>query len=324
MDLILIDTSWLLLRSNYAFKNLHVELKNGDVLPSGHLYGVVKTLRQIRMAYPESKIVFCLDGHASRGKELDPAYKANRERGGYDPFTDLGVLVNMVLTYPNTSVMYHKQLEADELISSVVYWARTSRLYDNVYIFSADNDMLQLLGEKTYFANAFVKGAFSVVDEKAYYNDEKWFKKFLCTNIKALPLFRALVGDASDNLSGFPRLRKKKAKEWAEEYLTAQALADDFKRRPGKFPDNFGEFIPKLLTNFTIMKLPTKSDLAGRGLTPNIYPSADFSKVNAYEMFKLYRMKSLTDHILSNVEVSDAYESELLALRDEINSNWKL
>lgn len=323
-NLILIDASWLIHRSFHTFKDLSVTLRDGSVLRSGHLYGVMRGLRQISQAYPNSLIIFCLDGNPTHGKTLDPEYKANRikHEGVWTPFDDLGVLITMILSYPNTKIAFHKDLEADEIIS---YFARLSpRAFEDIYIYSADNDMLQLLGDGVVVSRAFADGQFVTTDEAEYLNDPKWFDKFLSTKIEALPLFRALVGDGSDNLNGFPRLRKKLAKEWAEEYLTADALAEDALRRPGKFPNGFIDFLPKLKTNYEIMRLPTPDDLVARNCSSQIIDKRIFDKSEGvYELFNLYKMRSLTPNILPSVDVTDELEAEWKAVRDAVNAQWQ-
>lgn len=320
-NLILIDGSWLIHRSFHAFRNLSVKLRSGSVASTGHLYGVMKALRQITNAYPVSDIIFCLDGDSTHGKTLDPEYKAHRGHGdSWSPFDDLGVLINMILSYPHTQIAFHKDLEADEIIS---YYVRLNDgKYGNgvsIYIHSMDNDMLQLLGDGVFIAKSFADGRFVTTDEDEYLNDPKYFDKFASTKIEALPLFRALTGDPSDNLAGFPRLRRKQAKEWAEEYLTATALADDAVRRPGKFPDGFIEFLPKLKTNFEIMRLPTPSDLSARGQLPRLFGD----RTNSDALFNLYQMRSMTPNIIPLVEVTDDIEREWIALRDSLNAQWK-
>lgn len=319
-NLILIDTSWMVHRSFYAFKDLSVTLRDGSVLRSGHLYGVMRGLRQISQAYPNSTIMFCLDGSSNYGKSLDPEYKATRhakDPNAWNPFDDLGVLVNMILSYPMTSVAFHKDLEADDVIS--YYTHGLKELFDSTIIYSADNDMLQLLCDDVVISNSFADGQFCTTGLGEYFNDPKWYDKYLCTKIEALPLFRALVGDSSDNLCGFPRLRKKLAKEWAEEYLDVTALAEDVLRRPGKFPNGFIDFLPKLKTNYQIMRLPTPDDLKVRECIPHVFEE----RTDAFALFNLYKMRSLTPDILPSVDVDDKIEESWKAIRDSVNAQWR-
>lgn len=321
MKFILIDTSWLVHRSSFAFKDLSVTLRDNSVLRSGHLYGVMKDLRRIMQAYPQAMVIFCLDGNSTHGKTLDPNYKANRVKaeGAWNPFDDLGVLVNMISSYSRTKIAFHKDLEADDIISYFVY---TLSGAGNVCIYSADNDMLQLLGDGVVVSRSFADGSFVKTDMGEYLNDPKWYDKYVCTKIEALPLFRALIGDSSDNLSGFPRLKKKLAKEWAEEYLTASALVEDALRRPGKFPANFIDFLPKLRTNYEIMRLPTPDDLIARHCVPHMIGEEGDEK-DAFELFNLYKMRSLTQNILSSIDVDDEVEAKWKAVRDVVNAEWR-
>ena len=72
---ILVDLSWVLYRSHYAFK----ELSNSDGLPTGSYYGLTKTITQLCDNYDRPLIILVDDGNPVQRKELNESYNGNRE-----------------------------------------------------------------------------------------------------------------------------------------------------------------------------------------------------------------------------------------------------
>ena len=320
-ELILIDASWVIHRMWHVHQDLSVTLHNGTVLKSGHLYGVARLLKSLNTKHPEADIIFCLDGVAVHGMKLNPEYKANRGYGTVaTAFDDLGVIVECAVAFARTQVSFHRALEADEVISYHTLMNLTE--YERIIVYSADGDMLQLLaaGENVFIAKEFdTDGRLKLVDLTTYYEDPKYTNKFLGCRIDALPLYRAMVGDSSDNLPGFPRIRKKVAKEIAEKYSTVDEIAAACKDGDELFPKDFESFIPTLRTNYEIMKLPTVTDLALRGHLPNLYSKDEDDEARC--LFSLYRIRSVSPvetHVVTE-EVEDGY----LRVRDVANENWR-
>lgn len=319
-DLILIDFSWVVHRMWWAHKDLQVTLHNGQVLKSGHLYGLCRLLKSLTAKYPLADIVLCLDGVAKHGKSLSSDYKANRTVTDVTTaFSDLGVLIECALSFKEVSVAFHRDLEADEVIA---FYARKFKLlYKNIVVYSADCDMLQLLAEdNVYISKEFnTDGTLKLVGVSEYLIDQKYLDKFVGVPIEELPLYRAMIGDSSDNLAGFPRLRKKVAKQIVKKYPSIEAIEENITDKI--FPVDFANFLPKLKTNYNIMKLPSCEEIVSRGVVPRIH-SHQGDDWKARAMFSLYRIRSVSPMETHLVD-ADA-EVEHLAVREEINSNWRL
>lgn len=320
-ELILIDASWVIHRMWYVHQDLSVTLHCGEVLKSGHLYGVARLLKSLNEKYPEADIIFCLDGVAKHGKDLNPEYKANRgESAVRTAFDDLGVLVECAVAFDRTKVAFHRALEADEVISYFVHLLHND--YEKVIVYSADGDMLQLLavGDNVFVAKEFERsGKLKLVDVQTYETDQKYVDKFAGVAVGVLPIYRAMVGDGSDNLSGFPRIRKKLAKQLAEKYPTPQALIEGCESGDELFPKGFEGFLGKFKNNYDIMKLPSDLDLIGRHEIPHEYYREGSNQ--APMMFSLYRIRSASP--VETVEVVAEDEGVFLALRDAMNDNWR-
>lgn len=319
-NLILIDASWVIYRMWYVHQELSVTLSDGQVIKTGHVYGCARLMKSLTEKYPKSDIIFVLDGYARHGKELSSDYKADR---GSDKtaFTDLGAIVECVAAFPRTSIAFHKDLEADEIMA---YYARSSTRYDKIIVYSGDGDMLQLLKEDdVYIANEFDSdGYFKLVDKDVYYNDEKYIDKFMGTRIDVLPLYRAMVGDSSDNLAGFPRLRRKVAKQIAETYGSVEAIKGGIEAGDPLFPKGFDTFMDSLAVNYEIMKLPTVSDLGNRGTIPKLYKRDDSDIDEVVYLYSLFRIRSVSPVSTHNLTPEEEFIA--LSVRDYINASMHL
>lgn len=320
-DLILVDTSWVIHRSWHVHQDLCVHLKDQTELKSGHLFGIARLLRSLTSKY-DAQVILCLDGVAKHGKSLNVDYKANRGFSSVrTAFDDLGVIVECSLAFPNTAVAYNRSLEADEIISYLVHTNKDK--YERIIIYSADGDMLQLLsvGDNVFIAKEFSRdGTLVLVDKNYYMTNEKYLDKFCGVAVEALPRYRAMVGDSSDNLGGFPRMRKRVAKEIAEKYPTTDAIAQGCLSGDPLFPVGFDKFLGKLVLNHEIMKLPTPKELIVRGDVPKIYAQSENPGI-AVPLFSLYRIRSASP--VQTYELDEQGESHAMKLRDELNMNWR-
>lgn len=321
-DLILVDASWVIHRMWHVHRDLKVTLHSGSILQSGHLYGVARLLKSLTTKYPEADIIVCLDGVAEHGKALSSDYKANRDAGSvHTAFDDLGVLVECSLAFKGVTVAFHRSLEADEVISYFVHSKKAH--YDRVIIYSADGDMLQLLaaGDNIFIAKEFNRdGMLSLVDSNVYGTNEHYLDKFVGTDLEVLPLYRAIVGDSSDNLAGFPRIRRKVAKEIAEKYRTTERVAGGCLAGDPLFPEGFKSFLGSLNVNYEIMKLPTPYDLEQRGTVPHVYDKTDNPGV-AQTLYSLYRIRSTSP--VETLSLDEGGEQSALFIREAINDNWR-
>lgn len=316
-ELILIDASWVIHRMHHVHHMLGVNLKNGQYLQTGHLYGTARLIKSLTENYSDADIIFCLDGMATHGKTLDVNYKADRAHGTVKhAFDDLGAVVEMLSCYPQVKIAFHRHLEADEIMSYLADFHKKD--YKQIIIYSGDCDMVQLISDNVFVSTTFDKGRLILVGEKEYQEQEKYTDKFVGCRLDVLPLFRAMVGDSSDNLAGFPKMRKKLAKELAEEFGGLQELSVA-STTSTKFPHGFLEFLPKLRTNYAIMKLPTVAELSARGHIPLVYKQDDHRL--GLKLFSLYRIKSTSP--VPVVELSPDEEDKILVMRDQVNEQWK-
>lgn len=277
MNSVLIDTSNLLYRGFYSFPN-H---------PCGEIFFTLTTIRSF-LAKPSSHVYLCLDGDP-KGKSLNEEYKANRNHGSISVYRYLPQLVYMLQDLNRVHIAYNPVLEADEVIFSL-----TRILGGNKLIVSTDNDLLQSLKGDTE-----IQRKDKIINEQ-YYRAEM-FQKFHSVSPSRLPIYRAIVGDSSDNLKPVvPRFPKELAAKIAESISydgstpAKESLQDLFQSFTGltkpkqdrlnQLLDNYQVF----KTNFEIMKLDVHTDLDYPYLKENP-PLPDFPSgvMGIYKTIKL-------------------------------------
>lgn len=250
MHHILIDTSNLLYRGYYSFPN-H---------PCGEVLFTLTTIR-FYLIQPNIQVYLCLDGKP-KGKIINEDYKANRNHGEISVYRYLSQLVYMIQPLHRVFIKYNPNLEADEVIFSL-----TRLLEGEKLIVSTDNDLLQSLKEDTE-----IKRKDKTINEQYY--REKMYQKFHSVTPSRLPIYRAIVGDISDNLKPpVSRFSKELASFIAEniEYNGEAPTVVQFNELINEFGDlttSKRDKINKLIenykmfkSNFDIMKLNVYTDL---------------------------------------------------------------
>ena len=234
-------------------------IKESDLGMFWHLY--MHKIKGFLSTY--KNIVFCGEGHASTKwrKEKYPLYKENRKERGENPDYDFIITcykqVEQFLKYFRCCVLRTDNCEADDEI-----YALTKYFVDKgeeVNIISSDKDLVQLLN---YFDGVTVFNPIKIPGKSQY--------RVADENIL---IEKAMIGDASDNIKGIPRVGKKTLEkmladqnEWnkkmtPENQQLYETILDivDLRRYPAEYHksviDNFeklgyNEFQPEMIEKF--------------------------------------------------------------------------
>lgn len=245
-DVILIDLSWVLYRSYYAFK----DLTNQQGEPTGQYYGLTNQLKQIIKSYPDSLILLVDDGHPIERKELDESYKGNREHSVH--FTDKKHIVDCIIQYlPNVYRVYNPVVEADDLLFSI---SRKNQYESTFIIYTTDKDLYQALTPTVFLASEFKQGDFI---KKHTYSDQ-YINYFEDLEPYQLPFYRAVLGDPSDNLKIIrPRFPSKVAYYFAKNYIKTDGYEVNIikpSQKPDDLTDRQYECLLEIYSSETYMK----------------------------------------------------------------------
>jgi len=228
--LVLVDGSSYLFR---AFHGLPPLTAGGH--PTGAIYGVLNMLRKLLVDEQPQYIgvVFDAKGKTFRN-DLYPEYKANRPPMPDDLRVQIEPLLEIIKAQ-GLPLIVVDGVEADDVIGTL---ARQGREQDiEVLISTGDKDMAQLVCDEITLINTMnnVHMDAATVREK--------FQVEPCQIIDYL----ALMGDASDNIPGVPKVGPKTAAKWLAQWGSLDniiANADQFKGKIGENLRDSVDFLP--------------------------------------------------------------------------------
>lgn len=256
---ILVDLSWVLYRSHYAF----TYLSTTDGTPSGSYYGLTKTIQQLSDTY-NSLILLVDDGCPVERKELNESYKGNRDHSVH--FTNKKYNVDcLIQPLQNVFRVYNPILEADDLIYSI---SRIKDFNNDFIIYSSDKDMYQCIDDSVKVSNTFERGELILIDNTS----TQYSTNFLDLEPYQVPYYRACLGDASDNLPIIrPRFPSKVAYYFAKNLvykIDGKVIVSNYPTaKPEDLTDRQYEVLyeiysnPTFTKNLELMRLTKKDDI---------------------------------------------------------------
>jgi len=198
--LILIDGSNMLFRMCFGMPSI----LNKNKKEVKGVYGFISSIMKLSKEFNTNKFIVCFDTETSlsKNKVLDENYKTNRPDysklpENENPFIQLNYIFN-ALNVLNIPYMQCYDYEADDYLASI------AKKYENDYeviIVSSDKDLLQIVNDNIFIYNA---------QAKILYNKEKIKEKFN-VNVEQYLLYKALIGDPSDNIKGVKGVGPKTA-----------------------------------------------------------------------------------------------------------------
>jgi len=200
MKTVLIDSNFLAYRAKLKVGNLEY---NG--VPTGIMFGFFNQLITVDNKLSPDKIVFFWDSKENKRKEILPTYKEKRHKNQTEEekkeweaaFGEFNKLSNQIL--PNigfTNNFFQKGYESDDLIAKYVL----DKVYEDIYIVTGDDDLLQLLDYSRMYNPAKDK----TIDAKKFQKDyaitpDKWIE------------VKKIAGCSSDNVPGITGVGEKTA-----------------------------------------------------------------------------------------------------------------
>ena len=209
--LIIIDGHSLLYRAFHALPPL--SNKNGQLTNAvyGFLLILFKSIKDLEANY----IVACFDTKKPtfRHEEFKD-YKIHRAPMPDGIVSQMPIMKN-VLTAFGIPIFEKEGFEADDLVATI---AERAKQEAQVFILSGDLDNLQLVNEKVKLYT-LGKG----IKDSVVYDEQRVVERF---GVKPLQMndFKALTGDASDNVPGVPGIGKTTAAELIQTHGSIENL----------------------------------------------------------------------------------------------------
>lgn len=245
--------------SSYLYRAFHAlpDLRNRHNEPTGAIHGVLNMLRRLHKDYHAdySACVFDAKGKTFRD-ELYPEYKAHRPTMPHDLAVQIEPL-HACIRAMGWPILIIDGVEADDVIGTLARHAVEANM--RCIISTGDKDIAQLVNPQVTLVNTMNN---EVLDEANV------LAKFGVPPERILD-YLMLVGDASDNVPGVPKVGPKTAVKWLVQYGSLANLiahADEIK---GVIGENLRKTLDwfdtarQLITIKCDVKLPVKiSELA--------------------------------------------------------------
>lgn len=217
--ILIIDGNYVLHRSFWGIRPLYTE--NNE--PINAVYGFFSTLFKLIRASKAKYLAITFDSGKVefRIKKIE-GYKANRPPMDDELFSQL-IMVQKILKECEMIPFIEKGYEADDIIATIVEKMKQSE-HSEVLIYSADNDLKQLLSDKVHVIH-LVKGK-----EEIEIEDTARFKKKWGIDPIQIIDFKSLCGDPSDNIKGVKGIGKVTALKLLQEHKDIDGIYNNIEK----------------------------------------------------------------------------------------------
>lgn len=252
-QLILVDGSTFLFRAYHAIRE---PLANSRGQNTHAVFGTINMLRSLMKQRKPKRIAVVLDakGKTFRHK-LYREYKANREAMPEDLRAQLAYLKEIIpaMGIPLLSV---SGVEADDVIGTLATRAAADGF--DALLISGDKDLTQLVGEHVVMEDTMADRV---------YDRDGVIAKFGVPPERMVE-YLALVGDASDNVPGVPKVGAKTAVKWLGEFGSLDAIITRAEEISGKVGESLRANLKQLALarELVTIKCDVALDVAPRDL----------------------------------------------------------
>jgi len=292
--LVLVDGSSYLYRAFHALP----PLSNSKGEPTGAVLGVLNMLAKLGKEFAPALIgvVFDAPGRTFRD-EIFAEYKAHRPPMPDDLRSQVAPLIEAVQAL-GLPLLRIEGVEADDVIGTLARRAAADGL--DVVISTGDKDMAQLVDGRISLVNTMTGSSL----------DREGVKVKFDVYPEQIVDYLALVGDASDNIPGVPKVGPKTAAKWLNQYTTLDNLLAHQDEIEGKVGESLRAHTDDLALSRRLATIDCNLELplAPRELVP---AAPDVEKLRA--LYSRLELRSLLKQLAGGELAAPA--SELSAAR---------
>ena len=308
-DVFLIDGFSLLYRAYYGYPP---NLTTPNNVPINAVYGFLIMMLNAITQFKPKYFGICLDRkEPTYRNELFPDYKANRSAPDEEFLVQLPEFRRLLAPF-NVPLIEFPGYESDDLLGALS--DQFSAQGYVTYIMSGDLDLLQLVNDHTIIVNN-KKG----VSNYILYDDAQVFERYSLKPTQIID-FKALKGDASDNIPGVKGIGEK----------TAISLLTDFQSL-----ENIYDHLDEIKSKSVVKKLTENKDMAfisQKLVRINLESPIDVSLDdlewqpswdNVQLLFKEYQFKSLLTKVtdMSGIQESTE-EKDLISVSNKYHETY--
>ncbi|WP_454763214.1 DNA polymerase I [Cupriavidus campinensis] len=245
--LLLVDGSSYLYRAYHALP----DLRNGEGLPTGAIYGMINMLRKLRNDFPAEYIACVFDAKGKTFRDdLYPAYKEHRPSMPEDLARQIEPIHEAVraLGWP---IVVVDGVEADDVIGTLARQATAQGV--RTVVSTGDKDLAQLVNGHVTLVNTM---SGEVLDPPGVVT------KFGVPPERIVD-YLSLIGDAVDNVPGVPKVGPKTAVKWLAEYGTLDSIMAGAAGIKGVVGENLRNTLDWLPRARELVTVKTDCDLTG-------------------------------------------------------------
>ena len=236
--------------SSYLFRAYHAlpDLRTTDGAATGAVRGVIAMLRRLSKDFAGSPIAVVFDaGGKTFRNDLFSEYKANRPPMPDDLREQIGP-IHEIIRAMGLPLIISPGVEADDVIGTLA--AQASVANRPTIISTSDKDMAQLVNEHVSLVN-------TMTDTKL---DRDGVKERFGVWPEQIIDYLALMGDASDNIPGVPKVGPKTAAKWLESYGDLEGVIANATAIKGKVGESLRDSLEQLSVSRTLATI--KCDVA--------------------------------------------------------------
>ncbi|GGN77846.1 DNA polymerase (POL I) [Actinoplanes lobatus] len=287
--LLLLDGHSLAYRAFFALPVENFSTHTGQ--PTNAVFGFTSMLINMLRDEKPTHIVVAFDvSRISFRTEKYAEYKAGRSETP-KPFLGQVSLIKEVLEALRIPVVEKPGYEADDVIGTLATQGRAAGM--EVVISTGDRDAFQLAGDHVTILYP-VRGVSDVWRMTPEAIEAKYFVPPSRYRDKA-----ALVGEASDNLTGVPGVGDKTAAKWIKEYGGLDGIVANVDKIKGKVGDNLRAHLADVLRNYDLNALVCDLELP---LAPADVRWEGWDREAVHQVFDALEFRVLRERLYSYLE----------------------
>lgn len=249
-------------------------LTTTDGIPVGCVYIVLNGIKKFAKQFNTTNIYACWDkklvpdGVCFR-KQILGEYKDGRDKEGLEDRHTQEKIIAHGFELLGVKNMYPYTVEADDVIA----WLTHTIKDDEVVIASTDRDLLQLITPSVSYYNIATK---RIITYDTFVDDQR-------IDLEHFLLYKAIMGDKSDNIAGVPKYGEVKARKLAmsnDLSVLTQEQQEIVKRNLG---------LVDLRLGYTYTEMETKAleyqFEVNKNKVPNLKKFEEFCKRYEFESF---------------------------------------
>ena len=228
--LVLVDGSSYLYRAYHALPKL--TSSRGE--PTGAVHGVLNMINKLAGEETTDHFVVVFDAPGKTFRdEMFEDYKANRDAMPDDLREQVEPILEAIPAM-GLPLLRIDGVEADDVIGTLARQAADTGM--DVLVSTGDKDMAQLVDDRVTLVNTMTGNVLDRDGVKEKF--DVWPEQIID--------WLALVGDASDNIPGVPKVGAKTASKWLNEYESADQIVERAEEIKGKVGESLREHIEQL------------------------------------------------------------------------------